>query len=401
MAHNASPSSRVAAASAAPSAFNTTAASSTYLPPRLPFPVAIAICCYLSSPHDAFTVATLLRLPRQQAATLFQIHRQSVDRIDSTTALDFLLRHLPLDNLRLAYSKKAMDRAKSTEILQWWRNCGMTLWYSKVAIKRASSSGRIDLLQWWKESGLPLQYSARAVRLASAAGQVHVLQWWLDSGLEFKYNPQAVHEASANGHVKVLQWWRDSGLPLKCTEKAVQLASRYGHTSVLQWWKESGLPFLYDHSAIDTAVSNGRAAVLQWWKESGFRLRYSRYRSVKAAVRRGRVECLQWWWENGMETDWYRVPFYSTDWRKVLEWWEASGLFHQWLERQPEAQRAIDGIIDRTEFTRIHPAACNWWHEKSDEVAHLAPHQSAKTLFVWRLPQHCRYYLCSDEIAAR
>ncbi|KAI9327838.1 hypothetical protein DFJ73DRAFT_782770 [Zopfochytrium polystomum] len=69
---------------------------------------------------------------------------------------------------------------------------------------------------------------------------------------------------------------------------------------------------------------------------------------INADVRRGRLEWLRWRWKNGMETDWHHAPFYTAEWRK----------------------RAVDGIIDRTEFARMHPAVTNWWLEKSDESQH-------------------------------
>ncbi|KAI9217509.1 hypothetical protein BC828DRAFT_418058 [Blastocladiella britannica] len=75
---------------------------------------------------------------------------------------------------------------------------------------------------------------------ASRNGHVDVLEWWRNSGLELKYTRQAMDDASCNGHVDVLEWWRHSGLELKYTHQAMDQASNKGHINVLSWWQQGG-----------------------------------------------------------------------------------------------------------------------------------------------------------------
>ena len=114
-----------------------------------------------------------------------------------------------------------------------------------ASIDYASRKGQIDLLNKWKNSGLELKYTDLAMNWASQNGHITVLDWWKNAsttfGLELKYNDLAMELASQNGHVKVLNWWKNNGLELKYTEYAMDYASKYGHVKVLNWWKTNGL----------------------------------------------------------------------------------------------------------------------------------------------------------------
>ncbi|KAI8920307.1 hypothetical protein DFJ77DRAFT_507695 [Powellomyces hirtus] len=71
----------------------------------------------------------------------------------------------------------------------------------------ASKKGQIELLEWWKESGLELEYSRGAMDDANWGGKVAVtaLEWWKASGLELKYTDKG---ASWGGQVTALKWWK-------------------------------------------------------------------------------------------------------------------------------------------------------------------------------------------------
>ncbi|KAI9335645.1 hypothetical protein DFJ73DRAFT_780341 [Zopfochytrium polystomum] len=307
-------------------------------PRPIPTDVAMAICTFSKSPRDRFTVASLFRLPRIQAASLIAFACSF-----PVEMLDLLQHHLPRQQVQtLLKEAHAIDYADSVDMLQWWKTSGLELadMYTEEAIVSASRRRRVDLLQWWRGSGLPLKYDADAIESACGNGCVDVLRWWKDSGLEMKYGERAIAAASLYGHVPVLQWWKDSGLPLEYDNDAIACASQAGCVDVLQWWKESGLKVKYNVAAMDQASRSGRTEVLQWWLDSGYELRY-RNESVHGAIRWGRIESLQWWKESGLEIEWAALPFKDVEDVKVLQWWAASGLFEQWLELQADVGEAF------------------------------------------------------------
>lgn len=57
--------------------------------------------------------------------------------------------------------------------------------YTKMAIDGASSNGHIHVLEWWKNSGFELRYSKNAIYWSKT---VAVLEWWKKSGLDVKFN---------------------------------------------------------------------------------------------------------------------------------------------------------------------------------------------------------------------
>ena len=158
----------------------------------------------------------------------------------------------------------------------------------------ASTKDNIDELNWWKDSGLELKYSKNAIHYASANGNFDVLNWWKDSGLELKYSENAIHYASKNGRIDVLNWWKDSGLELKYSKNAMDYASRDGHIDILKWWKDSGLELEYSEEAMDYASTDGHIDILNWWKDSGLELKYSK-RVMDFASKYGHIDILNWW----------------------------------------------------------------------------------------------------------
>jgi hypothetical protein len=151
-----------------------------------------------------------------------------------------------------------------------WKFC-----YDENVIDQLSARGNIIMLNWWKNSGLKLKYSCLALDEASKNGRIEVLEWWRSLGLELRYTQSAMDLASKYGRVEALEWWRKSGLFLKYSSKAIFSASMEGHIEILEWWKNSGLNLIYDNEAIHFAFFYHRLDVINWWIYSGLELKYS------------------------------------------------------------------------------------------------------------------------------
>ncbi|KAI8806380.1 hypothetical protein BJ742DRAFT_774132 [Cladochytrium replicatum] len=90
---------------------------------------------------------------------------------------------------------------------------------SKDAVNSTSSHGNIDVLDWLLTLHCPCPSSEvnKAVYEARGSFQEHlgveVLFWWKQSGIEMWYTAAAMDKASSAGHFDVRDWWIASGLP--------------------------------------------------------------------------------------------------------------------------------------------------------------------------------------------
>lgn len=220
--------------------------------------------------------------------------RDAIDRTQSVDILDWWLNMHHKYDIDLKYSTRSIDHSQNMDILNWWiRNhlmFGLKLKYKKISINQASSSGNVALLNWWlhvsaRHFFIALKYDDSAIDLASQNGHICVLDWWMTqhinkTGFFFTYTSVAIDKASQNGYLEVLEWWfkhYQKGLcNLKRTVDAVNLASRNGHVHILEWWLNLHLkhkvPLLYNLSALESALDN--PVVLSWWLKVTSRYRF-------------------------------------------------------------------------------------------------------------------------------
>jgi hypothetical protein len=143
--------------------------------------------------------------------------------------------------------------------------------------------GKVEILEWCKNKGWDIKFTKYILEIISKKGHVHLLEWFKNAGYSMKCYSNLLNIASEYGHVNVLDWWLKSGLTLKYHERALNIASLNGHKHVLEWWSKSNLPLKYNkwllywlyeykkENKIDTNVYNG---VLEWWKNSGLPIKY-------------------------------------------------------------------------------------------------------------------------------
>jgi len=85
------------------------------------------------------------------------------------------------------YGLKVASEYGHVDVLEWWKNLGIFLYYDEDALDKASSNGHIDVLNWWLNSGLQLKYSENSIDFVCRE-RYDVLHWWLNSGLQLKYS---------------------------------------------------------------------------------------------------------------------------------------------------------------------------------------------------------------------
>ncbi|KAJ3041443.1 hypothetical protein HDV00_009424 [Rhizophlyctis rosea] len=151
----------------------------------------------------------------------------------------------------------ALDEASAKghlDILDWW--VSKSRWgveYSPSSIDEASSKGLLE------GSGLPLQFTEDVMDGASEYGHVAVLDWWKNSGLELTWSDMALEGASANGHIlefseyilakasanqhyAVLDWWKrraaEVELPFQ-TGGVSDYGAFEGWRPTYDWWKKN------------------------------------------------------------------------------------------------------------------------------------------------------------------
>ncbi|KAI9312044.1 hypothetical protein DFJ73DRAFT_804618 [Zopfochytrium polystomum] len=127
--------------------------------------------------------------------------------------------------------------------LRWWRSTAAEVAqrFAADGVQSASARGQVGVLEWWrKESGAAGldDHGPGAVDEACFFGSVEALQWWKDSGLEMQYSFLAIEYAAKNGHLNVLRWWKNSGLKPKLYQRALIGAMGNGHVEVLDFWLE-------------------------------------------------------------------------------------------------------------------------------------------------------------------
>ena len=152
-----------------------------------------------------------------------------------------------------------LDNASSEgriDVLNWWINSGLNLFYSFRGFDTAAKNGHVDVLDWW-DKHITINYFTYVMDIASENGCVNVLEWCKNSMTQI-YTIDAIDKASANGHIDVLDWWKNSGLGLKYTPYAIDVASANGHIDVLDWWKNSKLELKYTDVAMDITLAQLR-----------------------------------------------------------------------------------------------------------------------------------------------
>lgn len=207
----------------------------------------------------------------------------------------------------------------SPKILEWWRTCPAVLKkeYGPEALDGASRAGFVEVLNWWLNSGLRLWYTERALESASAKGHTKVLEWWKNASESRKGKEEggesdvplkvgkSILAAAQSGRADVVQWWDDSGIPYAHEDGVARLASTHGHVDVLTLWRElKGSKMIFDNQVLVGATKNGHAGVLEWWKKSGFSVEYKTCdieEAMEDAVGGGgEGEVREWWGRNGL-----------------------------------------------------------------------------------------------------
>lgn len=259
----------------------------------------------------------------KQPTTLSPIATRLIFRFSMTDLLTYLALHqkdIFWTSFGLALlPHKASLVYNSPTILQWWLNCPAVIKkeYGPEAMDGASRAGFVEVLDWWLNSGLPLWYTEKALESASAKGHVEVLEWWKTNSEKLAGTPRelplkvgkSILLAAQAGRTQSISWWEESEIPYSHEDGVARLASQHGHVSVLeQWHGYKGSKMIFDNQVLVGATKNGHAGVLQWWKEAsrkhGLRVEYKTCdieEAMEDAVGGGgESEVREWWSRNGL-----------------------------------------------------------------------------------------------------
>ncbi|KAI9733884.1 MAG: hypothetical protein M1834_002539 [Cirrosporium novae-zelandiae] len=210
------------------------------------------------------------------------------------------------------------------EILEFWRTSPFFLnkEYTSEAIDGASKAGFVNVLDWWRQSGLTLKYTAAALEGASSKGHITVLEWWKKAFTSTE-NPLAqkvgrsICYAAQGGQADVVRWWDLSGIAYLHEESVAKMASAHGHVNVLSAWKAlKGEKMIYDNQVLVCPTKNGHSNVLEWWKRSGYRVEYKTC-DIEEALEDSvagpqEEEIRRWWAKNGLN-----LGVGTSEWMKV------------------------------------------------------------------------------------
>ncbi|KAK1244666.1 hypothetical protein MKX07_003465 [Trichoderma sp. CBMAI-0711] len=223
---------------------------------------------------------------------------------------------------------KASAYFPQVEVLDYWKNSlhfrGRHV-YDAEAIDGASKNGRVHILQWWKESGFPLLYTKASLEQASNNGRISVLDWWrnaaaVDHNIVLKPGRSLLWAAS-NGREDVLRWWHASGLHVGYAGGVAFTASRWGHANVLETWRklQGDENVIFDaEEVIFIATLRQHVDVLEWWRRfaqgtlkgmngRGMQVKF-RTRRIQEAVESS-PKAQEWWFRYrlslGKDQDWW------------------------------------------------------------------------------------------------
>ncbi|TFA98109.1 Uncharacterized protein CCMA1212_010161 [Trichoderma ghanense] len=223
---------------------------------------------------------------------------------------------------------KASAYFPQTEVLNYWKNSlhfrGRHV-YDTEAMDGASKNGHVHILQWWKESGFPLLYTKASLEQASSNGLISVLDWWrnaaaLDHNVVLKPGRSLLWAAS-NGRADVLKWWHASGIHVGYAGGVAFTASRCGHANVLETWRklQGDENVIFDaEEVIFIATLRQHVGVLEWWRKfaqgtlegmdgRGVNVKF-RTRRVQEAVESA-PQAQEWWFRYrlslGKNQDWW------------------------------------------------------------------------------------------------